>query len=161
MAKKDKTRRRLQRRLQQTTQPTAETNPTPSGGYATHVRDFHAGNLRVINGKFSNNTQDIVYRGNGNWVLGAGYGEDNSASVNLGDANHGDVTFDAWSNRPNMVAGGDIERLTGNLDHEPGAEPPTGHVFGYSAPEPGIKCECGFEAYRFSERCPKCDRRLR
>lgn len=141
-------------------------SPTPSG-YSTVIDEFHSGGLHVSHGRVAGYARDIVYRSPANgqpgtWIIGAADpGSSPNASLNLGDTNHEDITFSAWSNRAHMVAGGRTERLTGNLDHEPGATAPSGRSFGYSAPEPENKCQCGFVAYRFSQTCPKCHRALR
>jgi len=112
-------------------EPTAETSPTPSTGYGTYIREFRSDNLHIVNGVIAGATRDIAYRRNdargGGFVVGAFSAEGTpNASLNLGDADLGHITYDAWTNRPSAVAGGSVESFSGAVDHEPGADRSTG-----------------------------------
>jgi hypothetical protein len=95
------------------------------------------------------------------------------------------IYLDAWTDVPRAGIRGDggPVQISGRFDHspvpggntahirrmttgaragvspppaEPAAPPRSGRRFGYSASEPGRRCNCGFAAYNWHRQCPKC-----
>lgn len=135
----------------------AQAGAEPGGYYTTYVD--HAvlpGNNRIIGSTFAGNGRDIVITNADGTEIDA---LPNAAISLQGAVAH--LHFSGWTNRPHGIAGGQIGTLSGDLEHHPDAADRPAPTSGYSAGGVSCRCQCGFLAYRFTVKCPKCHRDLR
>src|SRR6266511_4314557 len=140
MAKKKRPRRPPKRR------PTPQPQRSPEPEQYLHVKRGIVGTNYYENLVITNSGGGIQFGGDTPDV-----GPDTPDISFHGD--YGYVMLDAESRSPKMLGGGSIEHLDGKLVHRPS----TKGSIGYSKTVPGNDCPgCGFAAYKWSDKCPRC-----